>query len=154
MSAAAQERESLEPIETPSYQVSAYTVFPAGYRSVPEVPDREAWCLAVTDAGDGWAVRWRARCLDYRGLWQFEPPAEVRTAEFLRRCRFSEQAALQRARREVDDLVVDGRTFAEHVATFRAEQRTLAREVLQAHKRSRRTAQPTRGPRGHEVLAR
>lgn len=126
------------PDEVPRYQISAYTVFPAGYQAVPDVPDREAWCLTVADAGDGWAVRWRSRCIDYRGSWLFEPPTESRTAEFLHRTRFSEQAALRRARREIDELVVDGLTFAEHVAAFRAGQRALAREVLHARKRKHR----------------
>jgi len=79
------------------------------------------------------------------GAWLFEPPAEARTAEFLRSCRFSEQAALLRARREVDDVVVEGLTFAEHVAVFRSGQRALAREVLEARdERTRRGSRPRR----------
>lgn len=132
--------------EVASYQVSAYTVFPAGYRGALEVPEREAWCLTVADAGDGWAVRWRSRCLNYRGSWLFEPPAEARTEEFLRSCRFSEQAALLRARREIDDVVVEGVTFAEHVAAFRSGQRALAREVLEA--REQRDSRPKRRSAG------
>lgn len=139
--------------DTPRCQVSAYTVFPTGYQAVPDVPDRDAWCLTVADAGDGWAVRWRSRCLDYRGSWQFEPPTDSRTAEFLRQCRFSEQAALQRARREIDDVVVDGLTFAEHVAAFRAGQRALAREVLHARNRRHRRGLVRARTGGPNVLA-
>lgn len=119
----------------PSYQVASYTVYPTDYQAAGDVPNRDQWCVTVADAGDGWAIRWRSRCMNYRGSWEFEPPVEVRTADFLKRCRFSEHAALLRARREIDDLIVDGLTFAEYVARFRAEQRDQARAVLRKRRR-------------------
>jgi hypothetical protein len=114
----------------PSYRVSTYTVYPSGFDRVA-VPERKQWCVAVVDAGDGWAIRWRSRCLDYRGNWQFEPPVKGRTTEFLRRCRFSEHAALHRARQIVDDLIVNGQTYDEFVEHVRAEAAERARLVLE-----------------------
>ena len=119
----------------PTYEISAYTVFPTGYRRAVDAPKRDAWRVTVTDAGDGWAIRWRARCMNYRGAWEFEPPLEARNADFLKRCRFNEHAALLRARRAVDDLIVDGQTFTEYVDTFWAVHREEARAVLRRRRR-------------------
>jgi hypothetical protein len=69
--------------------------------------------------------------MNYRGDWEHESPAAVRTGEFLGRCRFSEPAALLRARREIDDVIVDGLTFEECVDRFLAHHRRRARAVLQ-----------------------
>jgi len=138
-----------EPGSYPSYEISAYTVYPTGYQQAVDAPMREAWCVTVTDAGDGWAIRWRARCMNYRGGWEFEPPPEARTGDFLRRCRFNEHAALLRARRAVDDLIVDGLTFAEYVDRFWEGHREKARAVLR--KRRRRLFGP-RPPQAVEEL--
>ena len=73
--------------------------------------------------------------MNYKGLWEFEPPPEVRTPEFLKRCRFNENAALFRARNNVDDLIADGMTFAEYVEQFRAGHRNRARVLVAAGKR-------------------
>lgn len=118
----------------PSYQVASYTVYPTAYHSASDAPRRDQWCVTVADAGDGWAIRWRSRCMNYRGEWEYEPPAAVRTGEFLKRCRFSEQAALLRARREIDDVIVDGLTFAEYIDRHRAQHRRRARAVLRTQR--------------------
>lgn len=115
--------------EGPSYRVSTYTVYPTGYDRIA-VPERKQWCISVVDAGDGWAIRWRSRCLDYRGTWVFEPPMKGRTADFLSRCRYSEHAALHRARQIVDDLIVNGLTYDEFVQHVRAEAAERARLIL------------------------
>lgn len=119
----------------PSYQVASYTVYPTGFHHAADAPKRDQWCVTVADAGDGWAIRWRSRCMNYRGQWEYEPPPGARTGEFLKRCRFSEQAALLRAQREIDDVIVDGLTFTEYVERFVAEHRRRARAVLRKQRR-------------------
>ena len=115
--------------ERASYRVSGYTVCPSGYDRIA-APARENWRIMVVDADDGWSVRWRSRCLNYRGLWEYEPPRQSRTPEFLARCRFTEHAALHRARMAVDRLAVDGLTFDEFVDTVRADAARKARVEL------------------------
>lgn len=114
----------------PSYAVTRYTAYPTGYTDVAD--PRRYWCLTVEDAGDGWAVRWRSRCLNYRGEWEFEPPVRSRTSDFLCRCRFAERAALLRAQQSVDDLVVDAMTYTEFVVHIREQAATEARRALKA----------------------
>lgn len=118
-----------------SYRVSGYTVYPSGYDRVA-APQRENWRIMVVDADDGWSIRWRSRCLNYRGLWDYEPPRQSRTPEFLARCRFTEHAALQRARLAVDRLTVDGMTFDEFVEHVRAEATKKARAELTKKRRT------------------
>lgn len=115
--------------ERANYRVSGYTVYPSGYDRIA-APARENWRITVVDADDGWSVRWRSRCLSYRGLWEYEPPRQSRTPEFLARCRFTEQAALHRARMAVDRLAVDGLTFDEFVDRVRADAARKARAEL------------------------
>jgi hypothetical protein len=117
----------------PTYLVSAYTVRPTNYAKTTH-PDRERWCLTVTDAGDGWVIRRRNMCLNFRNEWEFEPPRHVRDAGFLNRCRFNEQAALLRARRVVDRLRVRGQTFAEFQEELRQEAAAEAAEYLKVEK--------------------
>lgn len=114
----------------PTYAVNSYTVYPNDYASVADAR-RRSWCLRVEDAGDGWAVRWRSRCLNYRNVWEFEPPRKSRTHDFLRRCRFSERAALLRAQQAVDKLVVDGLTYEEFVDRVRDDAAAAARAALE-----------------------
>jgi hypothetical protein len=116
----------------PTYRPASFLVYPTGYDQIA-APEKRNWCLTVADAGDGWSIRWRSRCLNYREQWEFEPPVRARTADFLRRCRFSQYAALQRARHAVDDLVVNGETFAEFVERVRAEAAAAARGKLADH---------------------
>jgi len=125
----------VEQLSHPTYRIAAYTVYPTGYDRAADAPKREQWRVTVADAGDGWAIRWRARCMNYRGGWEFEPPSDARTADFLRRCRFNEHAALLRARRNVDDLIVDGFTFSEYAARFWEGHRENARAVLRKRRR-------------------
>lgn len=115
--------------ETPTYRSTRYTVYPASWTRIADDRRRD-WRITVEDAGDGWAVRWRSRCLNYRNEWEFEPRARSRTDDFLKRCRFSERAALNRARRAVDELVIDGMTFAEFTAHVRQEAAARARAAL------------------------
>jgi hypothetical protein len=112
-----------------SCRTTSYTVYPNGFEEIAH-PRRRHWLLRVEDAGDGWAVRWRSRCLNYRREWEFEPPAKSRSSDFLRRCRFSERAAIRRAQQAVHELVVDGLTFPEFVAQVRAEAAEKARAAL------------------------
>jgi hypothetical protein len=113
----------------PTYRVASYTIFPSEFDRVAD-PDRHNWCLTVADAGDGWAIRWRNRCLNFHGRREHEPPATARAVDFLRRCRFSERAALYRARQVIDSLEVEGMTFDEFVARVREDAGVQAREVL------------------------
>jgi hypothetical protein len=114
---------------TAAYRTSCYAVYPTGFDEVAD-PGRRHWVLRVEDAGDGWAVRWRSRCLNYLREWEFEPPPKSRTDDFLRRCRFSERAGILRAQQAVDHLVVEGKTFTEFVQQVRADATARARAVL------------------------
>jgi PAS domain S-box-containing protein len=116
---------------TAAYRTSCYSVYPTGFDEVAD-PGRRHWVLRVEDAGDGWAARWRSRCLNYRREWEFEPPAKSRTNDFLRRCRFSERAAILRAQQAVDQLLVDGKTFSEFVQQVRADATARARAALES----------------------
>jgi hypothetical protein len=118
-----------------SYRVSGYTIYPSGYDRVA-APARENWRIMVVDADDGWSIRWKSRCLNYRGVWEFEPPRQSRTPDFLARCRFTEHAALHRARTAVDRLTVDGMTYDEFVDWVRADAMRKARVELKKKKRS------------------
>lgn len=121
----------------PTYAVASYTVRPTGFAEVSH-RDKHRWCLTVADAGDGWAIRRHSMCLDYRDQWEFEPPATVRDAAFLHRCRFNERAALLRAQKAVDRLTVRGETFADFRARLRAEATVQAQEYLELeHRRNR-----------------
>lgn len=118
-----------------SYRVSGYTVYPTGYDRVA-APERENWRIMVVDADDGWSIRCRSRCLNYRGVWEYEPPRPSRTPDFLARCRFTEHAALHRARMAVDRLTVDEMTFDEFVDRVKADASRRARAELKKKKRS------------------
>lgn len=124
--------------DRPTYRISGYTVYPSGYDRVA-APERENWRITVVDADDGWSIRWRSRCLNYRGAWEFEPPRRSRTPDFVARCRYSEHAALHRARAAVDRLTVDGMTFDEFVDRVRAESARKARAELAKGRLSLRT---------------
>lgn len=115
--------------DSTTYRPTRYTIHPAGWTRVADDRRRD-WRITVEDAGDGWAVRWRSRCLNYRYEWEFEPRSRSRTDDFLKRCRFSERAALNRARRAVDELVVDGMTFAEFIIHVQDEAAAKARAAL------------------------
>jgi hypothetical protein len=119
----------------PTYRVASYSVFPTGFAEVLQ-PERKKWCLTVADGGDGWAIRWRSKCLNYRNQWESEPPPASRSADFLHRCRFNEFAALHRARQVVDHLRVRGLTFQEFVEGVHAEAQARARAELEAERRA------------------
>jgi hypothetical protein len=116
--------------QAPTYRVAAYTVYPSGYDRVAH-PDRVNWCLTVANAGDGWGIRWRLKCLNFHGRWEYEPPPQARPADFTHRCRFSERAALYRARQVVDTMEVQGLSYDEFVAQVRATAHEQARDFLQ-----------------------
>lgn len=122
----------------PTYEVASYLVYPSGYAEQDDVPGREQWRLLVADAGDGWAIRRRGRCLNFRGQFEHEPPASARTPEFLHRCRFTERAALLRARHHIDVLRVEEMTFSQYVAQFRAAMRERVRAELAEQAEPRR----------------
>lgn len=117
-------------IPPPTYRVASYTVYPSGFDRITH-PHKHRWCLTVTDAGDGWAIRRGNRNLNIQREWEFEPPPDLRDAEFLRRCRFNEHAALLRARRVIDKLTTHGLTFEEFVQQVRREAAELARQHLE-----------------------
>jgi hypothetical protein len=123
------ERPSAEALAGASCRTTSYTVYPTGFDEIAH-PLRRHWLLRVEDAGDGWAIRWRSRCLNYRREWELEPPAKSRTNDFLRRCRFSERAAIRRAQQAVHELVVDGLTYPDFVAQVRVEAAEKARAAL------------------------
>jgi hypothetical protein len=116
----------------PTYEVAVYIVYPTGYDDVPEAPGRERWRLQVVDAGDGWAIRRRRMCLNFRGEFEIDPPPDIRTPEFLHRCRFNERAALHRARLFIDTMTVDGLTFRRYIKQYREEMREQARTEVRA----------------------
>ena len=118
-----------------TYRITGYTVYPRGYDRV-SVPERERWLVTVSDTGDGWAVRRRTLCLNYRRVWEFEPPARGRSQDFLHRCRFSEQGALNRARQVIDEMVVDGHTYDEFVEQVQHDAAVKARAVLEDERRA------------------
>ena len=119
-----------ETSSAPWYRVSAYAVSPTDYDEHADIPGRSRFMLHVVDAGDGWAIRRGNRCLNFRGQFEFEPPPASRTADFLHRCRFTEQAALLRARHFIDDVTVGGHNFQTYVKQFREEMRQKARIEL------------------------
>jgi hypothetical protein len=115
--------------DAPTYRATSYTVYPTGFDRIA-VPERDRWRIQVVDAGDGWAVRWRSRCLSYRRIWEFEPPRAGRSDDFLHRCRFSERSALLRAKQAIDDLIVDGMTYDEFVQHICDDALAKAKSVL------------------------
>lgn len=117
----------------PMYEVAAYTVYPSGYHQIPEAPARHLWRLSVIDAGDGWAIRHRRMCLNFRGQFELDPPVDVRTPDFLHRCRYTERAALHRARLFIDTMTVDGLTFRRYIKQYRQDMREQARAELREH---------------------
>lgn len=119
-----------EEVKPPTYRVSAYTVFPSGFDRISH-PHKHRWCVTVADAGDGWAIRRGNMNLSIQREWEFEPPAGLRDAAFLRRCRFNEHAALLRARRVIDKLTVQELTFDEFVAEIREHSAQLAKQHLE-----------------------
>jgi hypothetical protein len=123
--------QGAEDSDTAAYRTTRYTVYPSGFSQVSD-PERRHWLVRVEDAGDGWAIRWRSRCLNYRNVWEFEPSPKSRTDEFLQRCRFSERAALLRAKKAVDELQVDGMTYQEFIHQVRAGAASKARIALEA----------------------
>lgn len=115
--------------DSPTYRATCYTVYPTGFDRVA-VPERDRWRINVVDAGDGWAVRWQRKCLNYRRVWEFEPPKGGRSADFLSRCRFTERGALLRAKQAIDELLVDGMTYDEFVVHVGDDALAKARAVL------------------------
>ena len=106
-------RETTQPDRPePTYRTTSYVVYPAGYDAVDH-PGKERWCLAVVDAGNGWAIRRGDMCLNIALQWEHEREPELSDSQFVLRCRYNEHAALLRARRVVDNLEVGGLTFSE-----------------------------------------
>lgn len=67
---------------------------------------------------------------------EYEPPRQSRTPDFLARCRFTEHAALNRARMTVDRLTFDAMTYDEFVDRVRADASRKARAELKKKRRS------------------
>ena len=117
--AAPHEMTTQEPVG-PTYRVASYTVYPSGFHD-RDLAAKEQWCLSVVDAGNGWAIRRGDMCLNIALQWEDERLPVLCDAEFVRRCRHNEHAALLRARRVVDRLEVAGMTFDEFVNKVWAE---------------------------------
>lgn len=99
-------------VPTPTYRASAYVVYPTGYDAVQR-ERKDRWTLDVVDAGNGWAIRRGEECLNVALQWEKERSLALCDAQFVRRCRYNEHAALLRARRVIDRLEVWGLTFDE-----------------------------------------
>jgi hypothetical protein len=110
---------TVEPVG-PTYRVASYTVYPSGFHEL-EGSAKERWCLSVVDAGNGWAIRRGEMCLNIALQWEVDRAAVFCDAQFIRRCRYNEHAALLRARRVVDRLEVAGLTFDEYATQEWAE---------------------------------
>jgi hypothetical protein len=104
----------------PTYRVASYTVCPSGFHELDSAA-KEQWCLSVVEAGNGWAIRRGEMCLNIALQWEEERAPVFCDAQFIRRCRYNEHAALLRARRVVDRLEVAGLTFDEFAAKVWAE---------------------------------
>lgn len=82
--------------------------------AVPEtVRDWDMFAISVEKtAPDRWAVRRRKRCLNSDAEWEWESIPSERTDDFLARCRFDLDTALEMARRVAPTLRVNGITAA------------------------------------------
>lgn len=117
-----------ESSDGPTYSVSTYTVCPSGFDRVDDAGKRD-WCIRVMDTGEGWAIRNGNRSLSVHGEWVFDPLNRPRERS-LPQCRFSEWAAIRRARDVVDELTVRGMTYDQFVERVRAEATEKARKAL------------------------
>lgn len=110
---------SAPPIPEPARaQVTAYRIRPTAALNRPADPiDVDNWSLRVelTDETKGrWAIRrLGGRCLSHRNEWDPEPIPSERSDRWLHRHRFTEGEAIRRAVEVVDQLRINGRTFAE-----------------------------------------
>jgi hypothetical protein len=98
---------------------TAYTVC-----AVPEtVEEWEIFAITVERTAPGrWAIRRRSRCLDRDGAWVHESIPSERSDDFLERCRFDLDTALDMARQVAPTLRSNGIT-AERAAVEWAEER-------------------------------
>ncbi len=85
--------------------------------TVCAVPDdvQDWYVFAVTveeTAPDRWAVRRSKRCLNADGDWEWEAIPSERADDFLARCRFDLETALNMARAVAPDIRVNGFTAA------------------------------------------
>lgn len=105
--------------------MSEETLFPEATVAVTEYlvapipldhPDWEtgasAWAITVEWRGtDRWAVILRSRCLNRDGRWEYEPIPSERDDDFLARCRFDRDTALDLARQALPKVKVNGMTW-------------------------------------------
>lgn len=95
------------------YEVSEYRVYPTGYDEAT-FSDKHTWSITVVERGDdSWAVKGNSGVLNRDGEWEYEMSPSSRTDEFLRRCRFTREHALERALEVVDSIEVNGHTIAQ-----------------------------------------
>lgn len=87
--------------------------------AVPGEPDAFLFSVKVAWRGPGsWAVLWMGQCLGPEG-WDFEPGSDGRTEEYLAAHRFPFAEAEELARKTVNTLSINGRSWAE-LKAFRA----------------------------------
>lgn len=103
-----------------SIKATGYTVFPTGYDETDIPSDKWHFTLKVEDRGKGWAVIEGPFVLTVDGDWEHEPIPSSRDDEFYERCRFTEEEAKRRALEAVDQITINGRTFAEAVEWCRS----------------------------------
>lgn len=105
-----------------NFYVSEMTVLPIG--ASPTELDVDAFAIKVAWRNAGqFAVLRHGRCLAADGSWDYEPQPSSRTDEWIAAHRFGQGEALRRAVEAVDDLTVNGRTWAgwkAHHASLRA----------------------------------
>lgn len=104
--------------------VTEYTVYPTGYDTNDE--EGPIFTVAVTNRGKGWAVCWMGEVLNDSNQWEYEPQPSSRDDDFYNRCRFTQDDALDRAFAVVDEITVNGWTYARHIAKVNARERADA----------------------------
>jgi len=96
-------------------KTTGYTVYPTGYDDTEVPTDKFHFVITVEDRGKGWAVCWMGDVLTKDGQWEWEPRPSSRDDDFYKRCRFTERRAKALALEAVDQLRINGRTFAEAI---------------------------------------
>lgn len=92
--------------------------------AVPEtVQDWDIFAITVDRTAPGrWAVRRRSRCLNRDGKWEHESTPSERSDDFLERCRFDLDTALEMAKAAAPTLSVNGYTAARAAVEWAREE--------------------------------
>ncbi|MFE6939632.1 hypothetical protein [Streptomyces chartreusis] len=77
------------------------------------VERRVSWRGMDPESGeDLWAVAHIGACWAADCAWEYKPPSSLRNDNWLARCLFSRKEALRRAAVAVNQITLNGRTFA------------------------------------------